>query len=89
MPTDAADAIDNYRRALTIVGDVAGNQIAPRSEQVDLEGNTLNEDGNRHAGAGVRENLKALAQADLMGFTLPASTAGSIARTSSTRWPSR
>jgi len=70
-PKDAADAIDNYRRILTIVGDVAGNHIAPRAEQVDRQGNTLNEDGTVTLGEGVRENLKALAQADLMGFTLP------------------
>jgi alkylation response protein AidB-like acyl-CoA dehydrogenase len=70
-PVDAADAIDNYRRILEIVGDVAANRIAPRGEQVDHEGNRLNDDGTVTLGAGVRENLKALAQADLMGFTLP------------------
>jgi 3-(methylthio)propanoyl-CoA dehydrogenase len=70
-PRDAADAVDNYRRVLTIVGDVAANAIAPRAEQVDTEGNTLNEDGTVTLGPGVRENLKVLAQADLMGFTLP------------------
>ncbi len=70
-PLDADDAIDNYRRILTIVGDIAGNSIAPRAEQVDLEGNTLNEDGTVTLGKGVRENLRCLAQADLMGFTLP------------------
>ncbi len=70
-PRDAADAVDNYRRILTIVGDLAANFIAPRAEQVDLEGNTLNEDGTVTLGEKVRENLKVLAQADLMGFTLP------------------
>ena len=50
---------------------MAGNQIAPRAESVDHDGNTLNEDGTVTLGEGVRENLKALAQADLMGFTLP------------------
>ncbi len=70
-PRDAADAIDNYRRILTIVGDVAGNHIAPRAEQVDIEGNTLNEDGTVRLGEGVAKNLKVLTQADLMGFTLP------------------
>ena len=70
-PLDAADAIDNYRRILTIVGDLAGDQIAPRAEQVDRQGNTLNADGTVTLGEGVRRNLKALAQADLMGFTLP------------------
>ena len=70
-PVDAADAIDNYRRILTIVGDIAANRIAPRAAQVDGEGNTLNEDGTVTLHPGVRANLKALAQADLMGFTLP------------------
>jgi alkylation response protein AidB-like acyl-CoA dehydrogenase len=70
-PIDAADAIDNYRRILTIVGDIAGNHIAPRAEQVDREGNMLNEDGTVTLGEGVQKNLKVLAQADLMGFTLP------------------
>ncbi|MBN1512443.1 MAG: acyl-CoA dehydrogenase family protein [Phycisphaerae bacterium] len=75
-PVDAADAVDNYRRILDIVGDVAGNQIAPRAEDVDLEGNHLNEDGTVTLGAGVRANLRALAQADLMGFTLPRAFGG-------------
>jgi alkylation response protein AidB-like acyl-CoA dehydrogenase len=70
-PTDAADAVDNYRRILTIVGDIAANHIAPRAEKVDLEGNTLNADGTVTLGDGVRENLDVLARADLMGFTLP------------------
>ncbi|HVP12013.1 MAG TPA: acyl-CoA dehydrogenase family protein [Phycisphaerae bacterium] len=70
-PADAADAVDNYRRILTIVGDIAANHIAPRAEKVDHEGNTLNEDGTVTLGEGVRENLKVLTQADLMGFTLP------------------
>jgi alkylation response protein AidB-like acyl-CoA dehydrogenase len=70
-PVDAADAIDNYRRILEIVGDIAGNQIAGRAEKIDAEGNALNEDGTVSLHEGVRENIKALAQADVMGFTLP------------------
>jgi hypothetical protein len=70
-PRDAADAIDNYRRVLEIAGEVAANAISPRAERVDREGNTLNSDGTVTLGEGVRENLQALAQADLMGFTLP------------------
>ena len=34
-PLDAADAVDNYRRILTIVGDIAANQIDPRGERID------------------------------------------------------
>ena len=70
-PVDADDAIDSYRRALDILGDVAGEQIAPRAEKVDLEGNTLNPDGTVTLGEGVKANLDVLAKADLMGFTLP------------------
>lgn len=70
-PRDAADAVDNYRRILAIVGDLSGNRIAPRAEQVDHEGNTLNEDGTVTLHPLVTQNLKDLSQADLMGFTLP------------------
>jgi hypothetical protein len=70
-PRDEADAVDNYRRILTIVGQVAGEMIAPNAEQIDREGNTLNEDGTVTLHPLVQENLQRLAQADLMGFTLP------------------
>ena len=70
-PADAADAIDNYRRILEIAGQIAGDIIAPRAEQIDEEGNTLNEDGTVTLHALVADNIRRLAQADLMGFTLP------------------
>ena len=70
-PTDAADAVDNYRRILEIAGDIAGNIIAPRAEQIDEEGNTLNEDGTVTLHPLVADNIRRLGQADLMGFTLP------------------
>jgi 3-(methylthio)propanoyl-CoA dehydrogenase len=70
-PHDAADAVDNYRRVLEIIGEVAGEMIAPNAEQVDREGNTLNEDGTVTLHPLVQENLKRLTQADMMAFTLP------------------
>jgi alkylation response protein AidB-like acyl-CoA dehydrogenase len=70
-PANAVDAIDNYRRILRIVGDIAANFIAPRAEEVDRNGHTLNEDGTVTLGPRVQENIRRLAQADLMGFTLP------------------
>ncbi len=70
-PANAADAIDNYRRILKIVGDIAANFIAPRAEEVDRDGHRLNEDGTVTLGPRVQENIRRLAQADLMGFTLP------------------
>lgn len=70
-PTDDADAIDNYRRLLEIVGQVAGETIAPNAEAVDRDGNQLNDDGTVTLHPNVRENLLRMRQADLMGFTLP------------------
>ncbi|MHC4969555.1 MAG: acyl-CoA dehydrogenase family protein [Planctomycetota bacterium] len=75
-PLDADDAVDNYRRILTIAGDVAANTIAPRADRIDREGNTLNTDGTVTLHPATQENLRALAQADLMGFTLPRAYGG-------------
>jgi alkylation response protein AidB-like acyl-CoA dehydrogenase len=70
-PEDTQDAVDNYWRTLEIVGDVAGRVISKNAEQVDRDGNTLNEDGTVTLHPGVQENLFRMKQADLMGFTLP------------------
>jgi len=70
-PEDAADAVDNYRRILEIVGELAGERIAPTAEETDLVGNTLNADGSVTYAPGIANALKLLAEADLMGFTLP------------------
>ena len=45
-PTDVADAIDNYKRALSVCGDIIGNRIASTAEETDRVGNVLNEDGS-------------------------------------------
>ncbi|MBN2212324.1 MAG: acyl-CoA dehydrogenase family protein [Sedimentisphaerales bacterium] len=70
-PANAEEAVENYDRILDIIGQVSAEQIAPRAEAVDLEGNTLEEDGTVTLAQGTQENLKALAQAQVMGFTLP------------------
>ncbi len=69
-PADAADAVDNYRRALDVTGEIAGDFIAPRAEEIDREGNTLH-DGRVTLNPRMVENLERLGAADLMGFTLP------------------
>jgi len=69
-PRDADDAIENYHETLRIVGDVAGNFIAPRAEDVDIEGPSL-QDGVVTYAKGTTEALDRLSKADLMGFTLP------------------
>ncbi|NQU24222.1 MAG: acyl-CoA dehydrogenase family protein [Candidatus Nealsonbacteria bacterium] len=70
-PEDEADAADNYHRILDIVGQVAGEMIAPSAEQIDREGNTLNDDGTVTLHPLVQQNLDRLSQADMMGFILP------------------
>ncbi|HUS47098.1 MAG TPA: acyl-CoA dehydrogenase family protein [Phycisphaerae bacterium] len=70
-PVDAADAVDNYRRILNTLGELAGAQIAPTAEETDLAGNKLNDDGSVTYASGIAEAIKLLGQADLMGFTLP------------------
>jgi len=71
LPRDIDDVIDNYRAILNITGEIAAETLAPNAEQVDLEGNQLNEDQTVTLHPNVRKNLSRLAQADLMGFTLP------------------
>ncbi len=68
---DSQDAVDGYRRILEIVGAISAETIAPNAEEVDREGNQLNEDGTVTLHPKVRENLFRMGQADLMGFTLP------------------
>ena len=69
-PADYNDAIENYKKVLEIVGDIAGNFIAGRAANVDEEGAVLN-NGTVSYAKGTKENLKQLAQADLMGMIFP------------------
>ncbi|MFO8013239.1 MAG: acyl-CoA dehydrogenase family protein [Phycisphaerae bacterium] len=71
-PEDVADALDNYRRTLDLVGEISGETIAPLSAEIDEEGSHLcaGEGCVRYAG-GLAKALRALSQADLMGATLP------------------
>ncbi|MDO4585398.1 MAG: acyl-CoA dehydrogenase family protein [Planctomycetia bacterium] len=71
VPQDLDDCVDSYRRVLEIVGQISAETLAKNAEQVDEEGNTLNADGTVTLHPLVRENLDRMAQADLMGFTLP------------------
>ncbi|MCK4277005.1 MAG: acyl-CoA dehydrogenase family protein, partial [Phycisphaerae bacterium] len=70
-PEDTADALDNYERILTSLGELAGDVIEPTAEDTDRAGNTLNEDGSVTYAPGIADAVRRLGQADLMGFTLP------------------
>ncbi len=69
-PHDYEDALDNYRRVLEMVGELAAEFIAPRAADVDEEEAQF-EDGVVTYARGTREALDQLSKADLMGFTLP------------------
>jgi len=69
-PADYEDAMDSYRRVLEAVGKLAGDFIAPRAADVDLEGAHF-QDGKVTYARGTQEALDQLRMADLMGFTLP------------------
>ncbi|MGN0910762.1 MAG: acyl-CoA dehydrogenase family protein [Thermoguttaceae bacterium] len=71
VPRDLDDVIDNYKRVLTIVGELSANVLAPNAETVDREGNTLNPDHTVTLHPLVRHNLDVMKKADLQGFTLP------------------
>ncbi len=70
-PADAQEALQNYELVLNAVGELSGDFIAPRSESIDREGNTLNPDGSVSYAQGIAESLDKLAKAQVMGFTLP------------------
>jgi len=71
-PSDVADALDNYRRTLELVGEISGETIAPLSAEIDTAGSHLCPDEGRVRYApGLAKALKVLTQADLMGATLP------------------
>ena len=69
-PVDHEDCIENYKRLLEVVGDVAANIIEPNSESVDLEGPHL-ENGRMKYASKTLENLEATRKAGLWGITMP------------------
>ncbi len=69
-PQDYADALENYRQVLGIVGEICGDVLAANAEHVDAEGPTV-VDGRVHYHPGTQQNHDALAQAGLYGMSLP------------------
>jgi len=69
-PRHYADAKDNYRLLLEVLGEICARVIEPRAAEADLEGAHY-EDGQVTYTAATQEGLLALKQADLMGAMLP------------------
>ncbi len=70
-PENADDAVDNYRRILTMLGELSAEFIEPNAEDVDREGSHLQEDGKVKYADGIARDIDMLAKAQVMGFTLP------------------
>ena len=70
-PKDAADAIDNYKRAIDICGDVMANRIAPTAEETDKVGNILNADGSVTYAPGIKLAIELFGKTGLMGVQIP------------------
>ncbi|MBI3193819.1 MAG: acyl-CoA dehydrogenase family protein [Ignavibacteriae bacterium] len=69
-PISYEDAMENYRKVLEVVGDIAGNYISQRAADVDHDGASFS-DGKVSYASGTQKNLQELSQADLMGMILP------------------
>ena len=70
-PKDAAEAIDNYKRALDLCGDICANRIAPTAEETDRLGNVLNDDGTVTYTPGIKLAIDLLGRSGLSGATIP------------------
>jgi len=68
-PRDADDALENYRRTLEIVGEIAGDFVAPRAREVDEEGARY-ADGEVSYPKAIRDAMARINEADLAGFIL-------------------
>lgn len=69
-PRNYADARDNYRLLLTLLGEICATRIAPRAAEADEEGAHY-ADGCVTYAAATQEALDVLRQAELMGAMLP------------------
>ena len=69
-PADLADALDNYRRVLEVVGGICGDRIAPRSRTVDEEGPEFENNTVTYHPL-TQQNIADLTKAEVSGVMLP------------------
>ena len=65
-PSSTEDALDSYKKIVAVTGEIAATVIAPRSERIDREPNTL-QNGKVTYSQPIQECLQALSRAELMG----------------------
>ncbi len=69
-PVDFDDAMDNYDKVLTIIGDLCENVISQNAKDIDLEGPHC-ADGRVEYASGTKTNIDACRKAGLMGIDMP------------------
>ena len=69
-PRHYEDAQDNYRRLLTVLGDICANVVAPRAAEADEVGAQFH-DGKVEYSPPTQDALHAFKQAELLGTMLP------------------
>jgi 3-(methylthio)propanoyl-CoA dehydrogenase len=69
-PRNYADAKDNYRIVLDVLGDICATRVAPRAAEADEEGAQF-DNGEVHYAAATLDAIEALRQAELFGAMLP------------------
>ena len=69
-PRNYADAKDNYRIVLEVLGEICGERVAPRAAEADEEGAHF-ENGEVTYAAPTLDAIDALRQAELFGAMLP------------------
>jgi alkylation response protein AidB-like acyl-CoA dehydrogenase len=74
-PRNYADAKDNYRLILEVLGEICGEQVAPRAAEADEEGAHF-EGGRVEYAKPTRDAIEALRQAGLFGSMLPRTYGG-------------
>ncbi len=69
-PVDFEDAMDSYRRVLSIIGEICADTLAPNAEGVDATGPRVENDRVIYA-KGTAENHEMLTKAGVYGLSLP------------------
>ncbi len=69
-PRSYADAMENYRLVLEVLGEICAQVVAPRAAEADEQGAQFHDGQVEHAAA-TQDALRALRQAGLTGAMLP------------------
>ncbi|MBQ9253731.1 MAG: acyl-CoA dehydrogenase family protein [Bacteroidales bacterium] len=69
-PKDFEDAMDSYKRVLSLIGEITGEVLANNAESVDNQGVRIEDNAIIYAD-GTKENHKVLTDAGVYGLSLP------------------